>query len=221
MNKQLAYWWFPELKTDYSGIAWYGKNTVSEGVGVSWCAIDNPYPQKKISKIIIQSVAGKVIYAVLGITLSDEKHYVPVNPVSYGGPNDWAAATAMSAMIKGLAGVKNSPNSEAFHAPVMAPRWAAASVDTVSVTIRFAASKGYAAYQYHHDKRHHIIRITATTGGNKMLFHVLLPQNTNVQSVQDGKGKSLVFKQSTVGHSNYADWKSSGNDVKTFLIKYL
>ena len=52
MDKQLTYWWFSELKTDYSGIAWYGKNDVSEGVGVSWCAIDNPHPEKKIKSLL-------------------------------------------------------------------------------------------------------------------------------------------------------------------------
>ena len=115
MGKQLAYWWFSELKTDYSGIAWYGKNDVSEGIGVSWCAIDNPHPQKKIKSIILSSSQNNNIYTVLAITLSNQKHYVPVNPVSFGGPDDWAAATNMAAMIEGLAGVKNSEHSEAFN----------------------------------------------------------------------------------------------------------
>ena len=34
MDKQLVYWWFSSLKTDHSGVAWYGKNDVSKGVGV-------------------------------------------------------------------------------------------------------------------------------------------------------------------------------------------
>ncbi|MEJ1241672.1 hypothetical protein WBG78_26225 [Chryseolinea sp. T2] len=54
MGKQLTYWWFSQLQTTHSGIAWYGNNDISKGIGLSWCAIDNPYPDKKISKIILQ-----------------------------------------------------------------------------------------------------------------------------------------------------------------------
>jgi hypothetical protein len=39
---------------------------------------------------------------VLAITLSDQKHYVAANPVSFGGPDDWAAATNMDAMVEDL-----------------------------------------------------------------------------------------------------------------------
>ena len=111
MDKQLTYWWFSALKTDYSGIAWYGSNAASKGIGMSWCAIDNPHPEKVISKIILHAAEDETIYTVLGISLSNQPHYVPVNPVSYGGPDNWAAATAMAAMVEGLAGVKFSAHT--------------------------------------------------------------------------------------------------------------
>ena len=133
MDKQLTYWWFSELKTDYSGIAWYGKNTVSEGVGLSWCAINNPEPHKKINKLVLQSPEGDGIYTVFAITLSDKEHYVPVNPTSFGGPDDWAAATAMDAMVEGLAGVKDAPKTGTYSHPVIAPRWITTASDTVAV----------------------------------------------------------------------------------------
>ena len=113
-GKQLTYWWFSELKTDYSGIAWYGKNKVSEGIGLSWCAINNPEPQKQITSLVIEAPAGNGIYTIFAISVSDRRHQLPVNPVSYGGPDNWAAATAMAAMVEGLAGVKNTEGTRAY-----------------------------------------------------------------------------------------------------------
>ena len=219
MDKQLTYWWFSELKTDYSGIAWYGKNAVSEGVGLSWCAINNPEPHKKISKLVLQSPEGDGIYTVFAITLSDKEHYVPVKPTSYGGPDDWAAATAMAAMVEGLAGVKDAAKTEAYSHPVIAPRWITTASDTVTATIRYAASQGYVSYQYVHNKQQHTINITATTGGEKIFFHMLLPANTKVQTVRSNN-KNIAFKQSTIEQSNYVNFDTDVHGAKTFEIKY-
>jgi hypothetical protein len=219
MGKQLTYWWFSELKTDYSGIAWYGKNDVSEGVGISWCAIDNPHPEKKIKSIVLSASQNDNIYSVLAITLSNQKHYVPVNPVSFGGPDDWAAATNIAAMIEGLAGIKDAPKIEAFNDPVVAPRWTTTNSDSVNVTVRYAASKGYVSYQYHLDSVHHRIHITATTGGNKILFHVLLPQHTKAISVLVNN-TTHPFTQTTIEQSNYADFEVTVTGVEDAVINY-
>jgi hypothetical protein len=219
MGKQLAYWWFSQLKTDYSGIAWYGKDDVSEGIGVSWCAIDNPHPQKKIKSIVVQSSQNDNIYTVFAITLSNEKHYVPVNPVSFGGPDDWAAATNMAAMIEGLAGVKDAEHSEAFNDAIVAPRWTTTQSDSVNVAVRYAASKGYVSYQYHLHKKEENITIIATTGGHEMLFHVLLPPNTKAISVT-ANNKAVSFKSSLVEQSAYADFEVPANGVKEILVNY-
>lgn len=219
MDKHLAYWWFSQLKTDHSGIAWYGKNDISEGVGVSWCAIDNPHPGKKIKNIILLSSKNDNIYTVLAITLSNQKHYVPVSPVSFGGPDDWAAATNMAAMVEGLAGVKNSPHTEAFNEPIIAPRWIMTTSDTINVTVRYAASKGYVGYKYFHNKQQHLIRIVATSGGEKMLFHVLLPAHATATSVTSGN-KIIPFKSSTIEQSNYSDFEMNGGEAKTVYIQY-
>jgi len=219
MGKQLTYWWFSELKTDYSGIAWYGKNDVSEGVGISWCAIDNPHPEKKIKSIVLSASQNDNIYAVLGITLSNQKHYVPVNPVSFGGPDDWAAATNMAAMIEGLVGIKDAPKTEAFSEPIIAPRWTTTNSDSVNVAVRYAASKGYASYQYQLDTINKRIGITATTGGDKMLFHVLLPHHATVTSVSVNN-KVHPFKQTTIEQSNYADFEVTVTTVEAAVINY-
>ncbi len=219
MEKQLTYWWFSELKTDYSGIAWYGKNDVSEGIGLSWYALDNPQPQKKIRSIVISASQNDNIYTVLAITLSNQKHYVPVNPVSFGGPDDWASATNMAAVIEGLAGVKDAVNSEVFNDAVIAPRWASATSDAVNATVRYAASKGYVSYHYLNNKQTGIITITATSGGNKMQFHVLLPEHTSAVSVTS-ENKNISFKQTVIEQSIYTDFESDADGVKTFQVQY-
>lgn len=219
MGKHLTYWWFSELKTDYSGIAWYGKNDVSEGVGLSWCAINNPNPHKKISKLVLLSAENDCIYTVFAITLSDKKHYVPVNPVSFGGPDDWAASTAMAAFAEGLAGVKDAPHTEAYSHAVIAPRWITTSSDSVTATIRYAASGGYVSYHYAHNKQAHTINIKATTGGEKMLFHVLLPPGVKVQSVTSDHRK-ISFKTSEIEQSDYVDFNADVHGAKVFEVKY-
>jgi hypothetical protein len=219
MGKQLTYWWFSELKTDHSGIAWYGKNSVAEGVGLSWCAIDNPQPAKKISRIMLLSGEDDCIYTVFGITLANRKHYVPVSPTSFGGPDDWAASTAMAAMIEGLAGIKDAEGSEAFTEPVVAPRWTTTKSDTLDVTVRYAASKGYVSYRYVHDKKNSNLKVTTTTGGQKILFHILMPANSIPVSVTS-QNKSVPFQQIAIEQSHYADFTTTVQGVQTFEIKY-
>ncbi|MEO8764008.1 MAG: hypothetical protein ABI416_06965 [Ginsengibacter sp.] len=219
MGTHLTYWWFSELKTDHSGIAWYGKNEVSEGVGLSWCAIDNPEPHKKINKIILQSAAGNEIYTVFAITLSNREHYVPVKPTSFGGPDDWAAATAMAAMVEGLAGVKNQAATEAFSHPVIAPKWVTSAADTVTATVRYAESNAYVSYQYAHNRKQQLISIIATTGGDKIFFHILLPPNTMAQAVKSN-GKEIAYMHSMVEQSPYVDFESGARGVIKIEIEY-
>ncbi len=218
MDKQLTYWWFPELKTDYSGVAWYGKNKFSEGIGLSWCAINNPHPDKTISKIILLSSENGNIYTVFAITLANREHYVPIKASSFGGPDNWAASTAMDALVEGLAGIKNGPHSQAFAHPLISPRWVTTSSDTVNVTTRYAASKGYVSYQFIHNRHDHTIKMAATSGGDKMNFHILLPGPVTVQSVQN-KNKDVPFKQTGLEKSSYVDFESVGG-VGMFEIKY-
>ena len=220
MDKQLTYWWFSELKTDYSGIAWYGKNDVAEGVGVSWCAINNPEPQKKISKIILQSPEGDGIYTVLGITLADKEHYVPVKATSFGGPDDWAASTAMAAMAEGLAGVKDAPQTEAFNKPVVAPRWITTASDTINATIRYAASNGYVAYTYINNAKDKEIQITATGSSHEILYHILLPATIQAAKSVTVNEKPVAYKTNRIEKSVYIDFEVVNNTAKKIVIKY-
>jgi hypothetical protein len=219
MGKQLTYWWFSRLKTDHSGIAWYGSNDVSKGVGISWCAIDNPHPEKSISKIILHAAEDETIYTVLGITLSNQKHYVPVNPVSYGGPDNWAAATNMAALIEGLAGVKDSPLTQAYDQPIISPRWNETKTDTVNVTIRYAPSNGYFAYSYINQPNQNRIQLVVTSGAEKINHHILIPQNKKPKSVILG-GKPVPFTTSLVEQSHYVDFTVEQQAAHEIIVQY-
>lgn len=219
-GKQLTYWWFSELKTDYSGIAWYGKNKVSEGIGLSWCAIDNPEPSKTIAKIILEAPADNGIYTVFGITLSNRPHYVPVNPVSFGGPDNWAAATAMAAMVEGLAGVKDAMGTEAFSSPVIAPRWDNTTAKNVNVLIRYAASKGYVAYQYEYQPAIRKIKILVAGNGRSLHFHIILPDSSKGAKYITANNKNVSFTNNDIGKSVYSDFEVSGNNPVIVLISY-
>ncbi len=217
MDKQLTYWWFSELKTDYSGIAWYGSNEVSKGVGISWCAIDNPQPDKVISKIILHSAEDETIYTVIGISLADRPHYVPVNPVSYGGPDNWAAATNMAAFVEGLVGIKDSPGTEKYSVPTLSPRWIETKSDTIHATVRYAASNGYVAYTYVSQSNQKQIHLTVTGSGEKINYHILLPENTKPVSVTEGD-KIIPFTINQIEKSSYADFALEGGAVKKIKV---
>lgn len=221
MEKQLTYWWFSQLKTDHSGIAWYSKNKVSEGVGLSWCALNNPSPNKKIKSISFNASAGNGIYTLFGLTLSDREHYVPVKATSYGGPDNWAASTAMAAMVQGLAGVDNGIKSEAFANALIAPRWASSKTDSVAVTIRFAASRGYVSYNYLHQKESKQIRMDIAGSGRQSQLHLLLPANASAarEVLQDGKPISFQNTVTTEGE-HYVDAVLMYQGAASLVIRY-
>jgi hypothetical protein len=220
MDKHLTYWWFSRLKTDSSGIAWHGPSPVADDVGLSWCAIDNPEPEKAIASVRVQAPDDDGIYTLAGLTLADRVHYVAPNPDSFGGPDNWAAATAMAALIEGLAGVKDGPASQAFSHPLVSPRWSLTSAGAVRATVRYAASNGYVAYVYANEAGSHEIRLTVTGSGTSIDCHVLLPEKIDsVKSVEAG-GSPVAYRENTVGGSHYADFTLYDASPRTVRIVY-
>ena len=218
-DKHLTYWWFSQLKTDHSGVAWYGKNLVAEGVGLSWCAIDNPEPKKKISKIVFHAPESNGIYALFGITLADKPHHVPLKGPSYGGPDNWSAALVMAALVEGLAGVKDAPQTQAFAKPLVAPRWVESKSDTLSVSVKYPASNGYVSYQFTHNRSQKQIQLQTTSSGKAIQYHVLLPDNAQVITARLN-GKPIEIKLSTVENSLYANFEIQNDKPQEVTIKY-
>jgi hypothetical protein len=219
MEKHLTYWWFSQLETERSGIAWYGSNAVSKGIGLSWCAIDNPHPEKTIAKIILQAAHDETIYTVFALSLSDQKHHIPVKGPSFGGPDNWAAATAMAAFVEGLVGVKDAPLSQAFTSPVVAPRWVETATKNIKATVRYAPSNGYVAYAYQHDRDTRTIQLHVTAGGQRIHGHVLMPAGLKPKSATvNGMAIPVTAKQ--IEASWYADFVLDGVQPRVVVIAY-
>jgi hypothetical protein len=217
-GEEITNWWFADLENNYAGVAWSGPNPVSAKVGVCRAAILNPYPSKKIAKLIFHAPLEGGIYAVLGITLADRVPYVKPKVESYGGPDNWAAANAMAALVEGLAGVKD--NGLAYSHVTLSPRWTSSGTDSVNVTIHYPASNSYVAYQYKHDSQKKEIQITLTGSGDDANVHLLLPEGINtVNSVTSGS-KTVPFTISRIEDSHYVDFILELPEVQNIAIKY-
>jgi hypothetical protein len=216
--KDVTNWWFSSLKNERAGVAWSGPNPVSTKVGVCWAAIDNPEPAKKIEKLIFHAPIEGGIYTVIGITLADREHYVKPKIESFGGPDNWAAATGMAALVEGLAGVKNA--GLAFDKVILSPRWSSVGTDSVNVNICLAASGGYVSYHYLHNSDKKEILITLTGSGEELSGHVLLPDSVEKVTSVICDGKSLPFKMVTIESSKYTDFNIFLDKVHSIKIKY-
>jgi hypothetical protein len=111
----------------------------------------------------------------------------------------------MAAMIEGLAGVNDSPRSEIFSHPVVAPRWDLTEGRTIRATVRYAASDGYVAYAYRYDPAENEITLMLTGSGAPKDCHILLPRDwTSVASVEL-EGRAAPHTSSRIADSFYVD----------------
>jgi len=211
-------WWFPSLKTERAGVAWRGPNLKSTEVGVCWTAIDNPDPSKKIAKLRFSAPLEGGIYAVLAVSLADKPLYIKPKGESYGGPDNWAAANGMSALIEGLAGLKNT--GLAFEKAKLSPRWTSTGVDSVNVTANLAASNSYVSYQYKNNQKENEITLLVTGSGKEINAHVLLPENIEVVRSVSVNNEPVHFAISKIEGSDYVDFNLSLTQIQDVLIKY-
>ncbi|MEI6108386.1 MAG: hypothetical protein WCR49_15445, partial [Opitutae bacterium] len=220
MDKHLTYWWFSQLKTETSGIAWEGPNPVAAQVGLSWCAIDNPEPTKTIHSLRFDAPQDNGIYVLAGLTLADRGHYVAPSPTSFGGPDNWAAATAMAALIEGLAGVTDAPLTQRYSHPLLSPRWNLTPAAAVKTVVRYAASQGYVAYTYAHHPAAREIQLTITGSGEKIDGHFLLPVAPVDTLLVKANDAIIAHRVSVIGPTHYVDFTLANTQPQTVLIKY-
>lgn len=204
MGKQLTYWWFSELKTPTSGIAWHGPSPVSADVGLSWCAIDNPHPERRIASLRFHAPDDDGIYTLVAATLADRPHYIPPDPVSFGGPDDWAAATAMAALLEGMAGVTDGVSSEVFSHPTVAPRWDVAENRTIRTTVRYAASSGYVSYEFTCVPSERRISLVLTGSGDASDCRIPVPANWSEKPSLEIDGHPATYRIEKVEETAYA-----------------
>lgn len=216
--KDVTNWWFPSLVNERAGVAWSGPNPVSTKVGVCWAAIDSPNPEKKIEKLIFHAPIEGGIYTIIGITLADKPYYIKPKLESFGGPDNWAAATGMAALVEGLAGVNNL--GLAFDKAGLSPRWSSSSTDSVEVSIKLAASGGYLSYKYTENIKAREIRILLTGSGNELKGHVLMPENVKTPNSVTCDDKPVEFRMSAIEKSVYTDFTLPLDKVHLVKIKY-
>jgi hypothetical protein len=220
INKEedITGWWFPSLHNDHAGVAWTGSNPVSTQVGVCWASFPNPKPAARISKLIFRPSLTGGIYALLGVTLGDRIPYVKPKVESFGGPDNWAAANAMGALVEGLAGVKD--NGLAFSHPVISPRWASSGTDSVDVTIHYPASNGYVAYRYVHRSEIKEILMNITGSGDDVAVHLLLPNGVSSVKTITVEGRPVKFMIAGMETSRYIDFSLGQPFAQPIIIHY-
>jgi hypothetical protein len=217
-GRHVTNWWFSNMKNDHAGVAWWGPNLCSTKVGVCWAAIDNPHPDKKIDKLVFHAPLEGGIYTVIGITLADRTHYVEPEKESFGGPDNWAAACAMAALVEGLAGVKN--DGLAYDKVTLAPRWTSAGIDSVHVMIHLPASGGYLGYHYKHNPAAKIIDLAVTGSGSTVRNHILLPVSSPGVVKITLNGIPVEYNLSRIEASLYADFETSLPALQNISIQY-
>jgi len=215
--RNVFHWWYPSENParegwgDYYGaprtpplvrLAWRGANAACPNVGLHWYAFDNPHPERRIRKIVFRAAGDGAIYAVMGLTLSDRPVYVRPAGISFGGPDNWAAAAVTYALIEGLAGVVDTDRS--FETVRISPRWPAAVIDSAAVTVRYPASGGYVAYQYERKRGEITMRITGS--GTSAACRILLPGGAERTVSVSAGGGEIPFSESEVENSRYAEF---------------
>ena len=212
-------WWFPEdLAPEVGKVAWRGKNNVCPNIGVVAYGMNNPYPELDIERITLTAAKDGAFWAVLGVTLSDQKAYFGSNPISYGIPDSWGTGAVIYALVGGLAGVVD--RGVCYSQVTLAPRWAAAAINKANVVVRYPDSLGYAAYRYHHNRDNKTIAIVASGGGERCSYHVLLPGEAwEVVEVQVN-GERVEHSITHIEQAHYVDFVSGLCGAQEVTILY-
>ncbi|UCE40818.1 MAG: hypothetical protein JSV17_15440 [Candidatus Aminicenantes bacterium] len=133
-------------------------------------------------------------------------------------PSDaWGSSAMLYAFLEGLAGVEDKLSL--FQNVKLSPRWAAAGAEEAEVQVTYDCSGGKIAYFYQ-NKRDQICLDIQTTH-SEILFHVLLPENFEAESVRVG-GKDTSFHNRKIENSPYVDFSSEirgGAAIKLQLQK--
>ncbi len=134
------------------------------------------------------------------------------NEVNYTG---WGMAEWVNALVEGLAGVQD--DNCLYRDVILNPRWAAADIRQAAVTVRYAVSEGYFAYDYQQEGDR--LRLRFTGSGRQARFHVLLPEDETVSAVTVG-GQPVEWSETLVDQSRYADFSAGITGVQSCEILF-
>lgn len=211
-------WVFPQMPSQNARIAWTGSNKKWTHVGLTVSGFNNPHPEKTVAAVRLEVGHGSTTWAVLGVTASDAPVYFTPGIVSFGGPDQWAAAAVAYALVEGLAGVKDIRT--AFREVLLAPRWITADEKQASVCIHYPASEGYVAYTYRHSPEEKTIAVTLTGSGERAKVHLPLPRGAAAKTVRVEGGASVPFTTTSVEGTPYLDFEVSLSAPITLHVEY-
>lgn len=124
-----------------------------------------------------------------------------------GGPSGWAAASFISALIEGLAGLED--RGVLWQQVRVSPRWAVTGLKQASITANYGPSGTYLGYDWKLSEDR-ITLILRGSGVKDADFHILLPSNAILSKVLVG-GKRVKAVEDKLAASLYADFKVKGN----------
>ena len=135
--------------------------------------------------------------------------YYPAGNPGISGPDTlatdgWGSSAMLAALIEGAAGVVD--NYKLYQDVTIAPRWAMApEVQQAAVSVRYAASLGYVAYQWERQERGLVLTLTGS--GERAHIRLLLPAEApnTLTVLVNGVPSSATI--TWVGSSRYVDLK--------------
>ncbi len=186
-------------------VAWRGSNPLWKNVGLYAMPWNNPAPEKRIESVEIQRspfCAGTSLL-VAAITASD----LPAprrEAQSYGIPAVWSCASLLTALVEGLAGVKDLDTGFAGRVEV-SPRWTATGCERAEVCVHYPASGGYVAYTIEWQRAENQLFFDLTGSFETARVRLLLPQGTMAAGVTCA-GHQWATQVTQIEASNYLEF---------------
>lgn len=199
-NGQIANWWGMTDRGEMK-VAWRGANARSTDIAIGCFGWSNPHPEREIRSITFRS-AGNGVPLILAATLSEVPVQWEWGHVSHGVPDVWAAAAVYAAAVEGLAGVVD--DDRAFAQAIVSPRWLAAGEDSATAVVRYAASEGYVAYRWSHDRAARRVVIDVTGSGDRATLRLPLPRGEAARLIRLGDGTVLQAQHERFEHGDFA-----------------
>lgn len=144
--------------------------------------------------------------------------YTPDGKDQGGGPRGWSASAVISAMMEGLAGIRDE--DKLLRKIIIAPRWLSVGEKTAKVIARYGPSDAYIGYIFRHKEEEKTIEMEVSSSGTIPQFHILLPPEKRVEEVKVN-GRKVPYREEKVERSSYCDISLDRPiDQLTLTIRY-
>jgi hypothetical protein len=135
--------------------------------------------------------------------------YNPDGKVDEGIPDNWGQAAVMSALIEGLAGVKDS--GQLFRSVIISPRWLSADQNQADVNVTYGPSSKSVKYDYRYESAASRITMSISGSPDNYQFRILLPKGKkSARATVDNRQVRSAIEQ--VNNSNYVTFAVGKGD---------